>query len=47
MSGTFEHDSWLGGLNLFKKFGTSQLIKLGERPPYPVINSHPTLRHVH
>lgn len=46
MSTTFEHDSLLGGLNMFKRFDNRFLLDKGERPPYPVIISNPTLTDV-
>lgn len=42
MSTTFDHDSLLGGLNLFKRFDNRFLLDKGERPPYPVMISNPT-----
>ncbi|CAD8166856.1 unnamed protein product [Paramecium octaurelia] len=41
--GTFEHDSFLGWLNLFKIRRLQMLYNVGERPPYPVIISKPTV----
>ncbi len=43
---TFDHDSFLGGLNLFKRFDNRYTIAKGERPPYPIINSNPTFKEV-
>ena len=41
--GTFEHDSFLGWLNLLKIRRLQILNNAGERPPYPVIISKPTV----
>ena len=43
MSATFPHNSFLGGLNLFIRENRDALIPKGERPPYPIIVSNPTL----
>lgn len=43
MSATFPHNSFLGGLNLFIRENRDALIQKGERPPYPIIVSNPTL----
>ncbi|KAL4478928.1 hypothetical protein ABPG72_019365 [Tetrahymena utriculariae] len=40
MSQTFAHDSFLGGLNLFKRRDPRFVLDQGERPPYPIINSN-------
>lgn len=42
MSEAFAHDSWLGGLNLLKRFDSRAILKAGERPPYPIIIFRPT-----
>lgn len=41
--GTFEHDSFYGWLNIFKVIRMQPLYTAGERPPYPVIISEPTI----
>lgn len=45
--GTFEHDSFLGWLNLLKIRRLQVLYNVGERPPYPVIISKPTVGEVY
>jgi len=42
MSQTFAFDGILGGLNLFKRRDNRFVLDLGERPPYPIINSGAT-----
>lgn len=44
MSQPFAHDSILGGLNLLKRIESRNLLKPGERPPYPIMIFRPTVR---
>ncbi len=46
MSQAIPHDSFLGGLNLLKRFDNRFFIEKGERPPYPIIISNPTMTDV-
>ncbi len=39
----FPHDSFLGGLNLFVREDRSVILNNGERPPFPILISSPTL----
>mmetsp|Transcript_11722 Transcript_11722/g.13514 ORF Transcript_11722/g.13514 Transcript_11722/m.13514 type:complete len:151 (+) Transcript_11722:42-494(+) len=42
MSNTFAHDSFFGGLNLYKRRDQRYGRGAGERPPYPIIVDQPT-----
>eukprot|EP01017_Pseudomicrothorax_dubius_P040870 TRINITY_DN6477_c0_g1_i1.p1 TRINITY_DN6477_c0_g1~~TRINITY_DN6477_c0_g1_i1.p1 ORF type:complete len:118 (+),score=10.35 TRINITY_DN6477_c0_g1_i1:171-524(+) len=46
MYSTFEHDSFFGFLNVFKRFDSRFTLTHGDRPPYPVIIDNPTLGEV-
>ena len=46
MSQVFPHDSFAGGLNLFKRRENRFLLYKGERPPYPIIIDSPTFSNV-
>lgn len=42
MSQGFSHDGFFGGLNLLRRRDARFVLDLGERPPYPIINSNAT-----